>query len=500
MANPPGTRSTFTASATSHYDIWYVQSAGNRLIGQGCTVSARHIHDGMQRMEFHRQVAYFVKRIVDQVALGIKSPEQGIEFFSREAHYLVKQSFDLSLQDRRNAPSPYGPQVSLPRSESEPDPERLVRFVRSLNPKSPPSVQLTTVAEPAQPAVDRLGFSSSERLPKPIQLHEPGFYVVLKSTTADKLEAALFTSPSRAVIAKFRALNPNLDQIKAGQMIVLSDPDNRQCTREEAILMAAAQQVNAALEDLTPDDADFMARHHDEIQSFLTQGAGAIGIGEVVFANHLDNLKSTLAQIETLHQRTFQQHGHLRTPEFFAQRARLWSQLDDSLGPLLRKGVGIPDHPKLKSALGISSRSLVHRWSKAGGPGRIPGCATHIDGVARASKYIRAGGWVGVGLGASASALKVQETCRVGREEQCREVKYTESGKFAGGLVGGVVGGALVSGKAAIGMCAAIGAGSVGVGLLVCGLVVVAGASTVGGKLGTLGGENLGENIYELSN
>ena len=62
------------------------------------------------------------------------------------------------------------------------------------------------------------------------------------------------------------------------------------------------------------------------------------------------------------------------------------------------------------------------------------------------------------------------------------------------------MGGALVSGKAAIGMCAAIGAGSVGVGLLVCGLVVVAGASTVGGKLGTLGGENLGENIYELSN
>ncbi len=55
------------------------------------------------------------------------------------------------------------------------------------------------------------------------------------------------------------------------------------------------------------------------------------------------------------------------------------------------------NYPKLKNALGISSRSLVHHWSKAGTPGSIPGYFTHIDSVAKASKYINAGVWIGIG-------------------------------------------------------------------------------------------------------
>ena len=263
--------------------------------------------------------------------------------------------------------------------------------------------------------------------------------------------------------------------------------------------MEAAQRVNNALEPLSDDESTFMARHHDEIEHFLSEGATAIGIGEVMFSKHLDNLKLTLTELEALHQRTFQQHGKLQTSEFFAHRKLLMSQLDNSLGPLVRKGVGIPDHPKLKNALGISSRSLVHHWSKAGAPGSIPGYSTHIDGVAKASKYINAGGWIGIGLGASASILKVQETCKTGREEDCRKVKLTQSGKFSGGLAGGAAAGALISGVTTTSICAAIGAGTFVVGGLVCGLVVIAGVSAVGGKVGEFGGEIVGEKIYNMS-
>lgn len=38
-------------------------------------------------------------------------------------------------------------------------------------------------------------------------------------------------------------------------------------------------------------------------------------------------------------------------------------------------------------------------------------------------------------MGAAASGLKVKEACRVGTEEVCRKVKFTEAGKF-GGTVG----------------------------------------------------------------
>lgn len=97
------------------------------------------------------------------------------------------------------------------------------------------------------------------------QPQEPGFYVVPKSVDAERLAAQLFTETNAAVTQKFKALNPNLGQVKAGQMIVLSDPNNLQCTREEAELMATAERVNKALEHLTPGEADFM--HPSSLQS-----------------------------------------------------------------------------------------------------------------------------------------------------------------------------------------------------------------------------------------
>lgn len=50
---------------------------------------------------------------------------------------------------------------------------------------------------------------------------------------------------------------------------------------------------------------------------------------------------------------------------------------------------------------------------------------------------MKLGGWVGIGLGAAASGLKVKETCRAGTEEACRKVQFTEAGKFGGVLLGG---------------------------------------------------------------
>lgn len=213
-------------------------------------------------------------------------------------------------------------------------------------------------------------------------------------------------------------------------------------------------------------------------------------------ASHLTRTKSVLVDLEKLHVKTFQAQGNLQGAEFFAKRQKLLTQLDNSLGPLVRKGVGIADHPKLKSALGISSRSLVHHWSKAGVSGGVPGYATHIQGVARASQYMKVGGFVGIGLGASASALKVKDTCRVGSSAECKKVKLTEGGSFLAS-VGGSGAGAYFGAFGATPICIAIGVGTLGVGGLVCGVVVVGAASALGGSAGSGLGGKLGEIVYE---
>ncbi|MNJ49859.1 hypothetical protein D3C77_451140 [compost metagenome] len=137
----------------------------------------------------------------------------------------------------------------------------------------------------------------------------------------------------------------------------------------------------------------------------------------------------------------------------------------------------------------------MHHWSRAGGPGEIPGYATHLDQVAKTAKYLKYGGYVGIALGGGASALKVQEVCRAGETEACKKVRFTEAGSFSGGLGGGMFG-AYAGGKAALASCGAVAVFTGGVGGAVCGVVLVGGGSLVGTVGGSQAGELFGESIY----
>lgn len=331
------------------------------------------------------------------------------------------------------------------------------------------------------------------------QPQEPGFYIVPRSTTGEKLKAALFPVQNPAVISKFEALNPNLDNLNAGSMIVLSDPNNLHCTREEAILMQAAAKTNDALKELSPEEADFLVRHRGEIETFLARGATAIGIGEAMFSKHLDDVQRLMKDIEALHVRTFQSTGGLRSAEFFAERKRLLAQLNTNLTALTRKSIGLPDHPNLKSALGISSRSLVHRWTMAGGAEQIPGYATHIEGVSKAAKYVKAGGWIGTAIGGGAAYMKVQDVCTAGNAEACKKVKFTEAGSFIGGVAGGALAGATLTGTTVGMACLTAGVPTGGIATLLCGVVIVGAGSLFGGAVLGAAGEGFGEVIYEHS-
>jgi uncharacterized protein YciW len=180
--------------------------------------------------------------------------------------------------------------------------------------------------------------------------------------------------------------------------------------------MAAAETVNAALEDLTAEQADFMHRHAAEIASFTGQTSTWLGVSAVVMEKHLSSLRDTLQAMERLHQDSYRQHGHLKSPQFFTERRLLLAQLDAHLlnSTRLRGHTTLGDHPKLKTALGISNRSLVHHWNKAGAPGQIPGYATHVESTSRAARYMQMGGYVGIGIGGVSSVLAVQAVCNGG--------------------------------------------------------------------------------------
>lgn len=140
---------------------------------------------------------------------------------------------------------------------------------------------------------------------------------------------------------------------------------------------------------------------------------------------------------------------------------------------------------------------MVHRWTLAGGADQIPGYATHIEGVSKAAKYLKYGGWIGTGIGGGASYLKVQDVCAEGNAEECKKIRITESGSFLGSIGGGAGVGYLLSGSLVGGLCAGLTAATAGIGGLVCGIVVVGAGSFAGGVGGGMIGEMGGELIYK---
>lgn len=346
---------------------------------------------------------------------------------------------------------------------------------------------------PAQHLVEEHAFT----LPKPV---ESGFHIIQQPMTLDALERSLYENPpSDALRQELRSLNRHLgERVKPGQMVIFSDSRHYMCRREEAQMMIVAEKVNEALKDLSDEEASFLVEHHEVIEPFLEVSAGSLGVASFMIGQHLESLKTTLKELDGLHQQQFREHGHLHSPEFFSRRRRLMAKLDVGLGGLVRKGTGIPDHPKLKRALGLSTRRAIHHWNKAGAPTQLPGYASNIDGVAKAAKFMKAGGYVGIGLAAGAATMRINEVCRTGSAEDCRQVQFSEGGKLSGNVIGGVTAG-VVTGKITLKYCAGIALKTRGLGGVVCALILSGGTASVGGNIGAKFGEAGGELIYEVT-
>lgn len=257
--------------------------------------------------------------------------------------------------------------------------------------------------------------------------------------------------------------------------------------------MSAAKQAREALASLTPEEAEFMMRHQAEIAGLLSDVSLAMGVSEAMVAKSMDELSTILQKIEHLHKDQFIKHGHLRHPEFFAERQKLFTQLSANLkATVLNKRLNLGNYQSLRRDLGISSRSLVHHWSKAGGPTQIPGYATHLDKLAKMAKYLKTGGRIGITIGGIGSAIKVSEVCKEGNSKACEKVKVTEASNFSGGLAGGWAAGK-ISVRVSANVCWRFGPGT-----LACGVVITGAGALAGSVAGMEYGEKLGELVFEV--
>ena len=373
-----------------------------------------------------------------------------------------------------------------------------------------PAALLTqTKPEPAQHAQA----AKKERRSDKREGIDAGFAVIPYGGTTEAWQRLLFTeNPPAGAKELFATLNGAGERYKAGSIMLLVDPE-KQDDAQIAHMKAAKARVDAALAPLSIKQANFLYKYKDTIEMFAAAATTANDVvgysGKVTEAvkGYFEKVEKILIEIEKTYKNQYITNGTLIGEQFFIERRRLFGQLDSVLKMFMKHRFMFNEYTDLKSALGLSSRSITHRWNETG-VSDIEGYATHIEKLAKYVKWMETAGKIGIGLAALDTAAKITEACTVGRD--CAKTSFTSIGEFSGSLVGGSVGAKIISAGAANTVCALVlGAATIeagGAGALLCTLSVSGGiaygSDKAFGWMGKTGGNFIGEQLglYEITN
>jgi hypothetical protein len=292
--------------------------------------------------------------------------------------------------------------------------------------------------------------------------------------------------------AKFDALNAYIrnTMVMPGQLIVVGDESTPTISVEEAEMVRLAYGTHHSLfQNQARADGDII-KNYDLLQRML--GYGSLGLGSTSgsWNTHLKGVEQTLQDIERLYRLSLKRGTPIARQEFINQRKVLFTKLDTQLEGIARWGTGMHNNGSIKKMLGISTKSYLHTQE-------LRGYSQRLGHIAKASKLLRAGTPVGIGMNAWSSYLEVKEACSLGREEMCRKAKYVEGAKLVGGVTGGMIGGT-VGASLLTPICMIVfGVPTGGMGAIGCGIVAAAIGGYAGGTAGESGSEYIGEVIYE---
>ncbi len=370
--------------------------------------------------------------------------------------------------------------------------------------------QKTTVNEPeqhaqaakkqvAEPAPAPAPIKQEEKVPRvPV---DAGFCIVDLPANVKDFGDYLFYNPVAGARELYDTLNGS-GPIKPASILLLVDPDKQDPQQIETLKKAKAK-VDTALSDLTMEEASFLHKHKDTIDTFLAIGNKGFGTISEIGQGFFKEIEKTLIAIEKTYQNAFRTSGALIGQQFYVERAMHFKKLNMLLTSFMKNKLGMWQYNDLRKALGLSSRSIMHQWSQTG-IGAIEGYATYIDKSAKLIKAMKKLGYIGVAFDFGSTTNKVYDACTIGREADCKQTAFTEYGALSGTIaVSSMVGGTAAGASTYVCMLALglVTAEVGGTGALFCAAVGVAGAVAAGEVAGSVGGElggSLGKGIYEV--
>ncbi|QGY32284.1 hypothetical protein [Pantoea cypripedii] len=314
----------------------------------------------------------------------------------------------------------------------------------------------------------------------------PGYCIVERPGGLDYQARELFRDIRTPAAQMFMKMNADTPWLKPGQILIVADPDTPAPKTMQALaaLRQAKTKTNQALIGVSTEEASFMQKYYGMIAGITSAGDTIFGATSDVGEKYFSSIEQTLKKIEASYQNQYRSQGTLISQQFFVERTQLLNQLKETVNkPLLkslsRYAVQLRPYDDMRKALNLSSRSIVHEWSTVG-IGGIPGYSNFVGNAARAARFLKYGGYIGIGFSFANSTNEVIDTCTKGRENECENAAFKEYGKFATSTLVGLGTGS-IGAAAGIGVCAGIGIVTAGVGGVACAAV----GSIAGGYIGS---------------
>lgn len=326
----------------------------------------------------------------------------------------------------------------------------------------------------------------------------PGYCIVEQAGTLSFQTNMLFRHRMSSASKLFMQLNADSPWLKPGQVLIVADPARDIPQNTLRLLRLAKQHVNRNINELSCDESGFLQKNYGVIAALTSVGDKLFGTVSDAGNKYFSHIENALRKIEISYQNQYRSQGTLVSQQFYVERAALFNELKGLINKpvlqqLTRRAVKIMPYESMKRALNLSSKSIVHEWSTVG-VGAIKGYSTYLDSAARAAKFLKAGGYVGIGLSFANTTNEVTHSCTVGRKEECPKVAVREYSKFGLSTIGSI-GGGTAGAFAGTGGCIALGAISApaaGVGGFACAAI----GSLVAGYAGGKAGEAMGDLLF----
>lgn len=299
----------------------------------------------------------------------------------------------------------------------------------------------------------------------------PGYCIVEQPGTLDFQARQLFRDPRSPAARLFMQNNADTPWLNSGQILILIDPATPVPWQILRPLRQAKQKTNTAFIGVNSAEAGFLHQHFSLIAGLTSSADKIFGITGDVGEKYFSKIEDILKKIEASYQNQYRTQGSLFSQQFFIERNQLLSHLKELVSkPLLkslaRYSVKLKPYDDMRKALNLSSRSIVHEWSTVG-IGSIAGYSNYVGNAAKAARFMKYGGYIGVISAFAGTTSKIVDGCTTGREGECGKFAFKEYTKFSSNVFASITGGT-IGAATGLGICTAIGITTAGIGGVAC--------------------------------